>query len=184
MPADGPKTGSVRIEVREMELDDLPAVYALGEELFTAEKWPNLYRTWDEYDLVRFFSEDGEFCLVAELDGRIVGFVLGTLIEKRRSAWVYGYLQWLAVDPSIKRKGIGTRLLDRLTDLFIEHGARMMMVDTEVENEEAIAFFGKKGFGNAVEHVFMTHNLTTHPDYVRRRAGLARDKVRGKKPGR
>ena len=33
--------------IREMELDDLPAVFKLGERLFTAEKQPNLYRTWD-----------------------------------------------------------------------------------------------------------------------------------------
>jgi len=28
--------------VREMELEDLPAVYALGEAVFTADKWPSL----------------------------------------------------------------------------------------------------------------------------------------------
>ncbi|MFW6050161.1 MAG: GNAT family N-acetyltransferase [Myxococcota bacterium] len=163
------RKGGGQVEIREMELEDLPEVYALGERLFPAEKWPNLYRRWDEYDLVRYFSEDGELCLVAETPDGIVGFALGTFIYKRRSAWAYGYLEWLGVDPDAQRAGIGGRLIDRLTDLFIEHGARMMLVDTEVENEDAIAFFERKGFGNVVEHLYMSRNLTTHPQYIRRR---------------
>ena len=70
-----------------MELDDLPGVYRLGERLFTPEKQPNLYRTWDEYELAELFTSDGDFCLVAESGDRVVGFAMGTLIEKRRSAW-------------------------------------------------------------------------------------------------
>jgi ribosomal protein S18 acetylase RimI-like enzyme len=161
---------AARIEIREMELDDLPAVYALGEKLFTAERWPNLYRTWDEYELVDFFSSDGEFCLVAETDDQIVGFVLGSLIEKRRSAWTYGWLVWVGIDPEVNRRGIGTRLLNQLTEQFIEDGARMMIVDTETENKEALQFFRKHGFGDEIEHVYLSRNLTTHPEYLRRRA--------------
>jgi ribosomal protein S18 acetylase RimI-like enzyme len=169
--------------IREMELDDLPEVYALGEVLFTAERWPNLYRTWDEYDLVSFFSEDGEFCLVAETNDRVVGFALGTIIEKRGSAWIYGYLQWLGVHPDLKGAGVASRLLDRLTDLFIENGARILLVDTEVENADAIAFFKRKGFGNEVEHVFMSRNLTSDPDYLRRRRGTRPRRRRPPKKG-
>ncbi|MBN2096038.1 GNAT family N-acetyltransferase [Candidatus Peregrinibacteria bacterium] len=145
--------------IREMELDDLSAVFSLGEKLFTAEKWPSLYRTWDEYEVVGFFESDGEFCYAAELDGKIVGFALGTIITKRKNAWVYGYVVWLGVKPKLKGKGVGKRLLKRLTDVFIKHGVRMMLVDTDSENEHAIGFFRKNGFSNEVGHVFLTKNL-------------------------
>ena len=52
--------------IREMKLEDIPAVYALGEAVFTADKWPSLYRTWDEYEPVGLFYSDGEFCFVAD----------------------------------------------------------------------------------------------------------------------
>jgi hypothetical protein len=39
------------IRVREMEIDDLAKVFHLGEKLFKAKKAPNLYRTWDEYEV-------------------------------------------------------------------------------------------------------------------------------------
>lgn len=172
-----------KIEIREMELDDLPVIFDIGEKLFTAEKRPNLYRTWEEYELLDLFASDKELCLVAEMDDRIVGFALGSLIEKERSAWVYGYVEWIGVLPEIKKRGIGTRLFNRLTDLFIKRGARMMLVDTEVENLEALRFFKKQGFGHEVKHIFLSRNLTTHPDYLKRKAEreLARTK-RGKAP--
>jgi ribosomal protein S18 acetylase RimI-like enzyme len=158
------------IEIREMELDDLPSVFTLGEQLFTAEKWPNLYRTWDEFELLSTFSTDKELCLVAEKDEKIVGFILGSLIEKPRSAWVYGYMEWIGIDPEVKNRGIGTRLLNKLTDLFIKHGARMMLVDTELENQDALRFFKKMGFGSETKHIFLSRNLTSHPDYLKRKA--------------
>ncbi len=158
------------VTVREMELEDLPTVFALGERLFTAEKWPNLYRTWDEYELVDMFSADGEYCLVAEFHDTVVGFALGTFIEKRRSAWAYGYVVWLGVAPEMKRSGVGTRLLNRLTDLFIEDGARMMLVDTAMETLGAIEFFRRQGFGHELEHLYLTRNLSTHPEYLRKRS--------------
>ena len=157
------------VTIREMELEDLSAVYSLGEKLFTAEKWPNLYRTWDEYELVELFSSDGEFCLVAEVNDNIVGFILGTLIEKRRRAWSYGWLIWLGLDTNFKRRGIGRRLLNNLTERFIEHGARIMLADTDAENYEALTFFKKQGFGDETEHVYLSRNLRTHPEYLRRK---------------
>lgn len=161
-----PLTG---VTIRELELDDLPAVFALGEMLFTAEKWPNLYRTWDEYEVVDLFSSDGEFCLVADAGDKIVGFALGTLIQKRRSAWSYGYLLWLGVALDARGSGIGRRLLNRLTDVFVEEGARIMILDTEAENTAALEFFRSQGFGQENRHIYLSRNLTTHPEYRRRK---------------
>ena len=158
-----------RVEIREMELNDLPAVFDIGEKLFTPEMRPNLYRTWEEYELLDLFATDKELCLVAEMDDRIVGFALGSMIEKERSAWDYGYVEWIGVLHEVKNKGIGTRLFSRLTDLFIKRGARMMLVDTEAENHEALHFFKKQGFGHEVEHIFLSRNLTTHPDYLKKK---------------
>lgn len=143
-----------------MELVDLAAVYALGEQLFTSELWPALYRTWDEHELALMFTSDTETCLVAEMGDRIVGFVLGTIIDKSGSAWSYGYIVWIGVDPQVSRRGVGHRLVDRLTQRFSDMGVRMLMVDTAADNEAALAFFEGQGFGNRTEHIYLTKNLT------------------------
>ena len=162
-------TNTKSVEIREMELEDIPAVYAMGEAVFTADKWPSLYRTWDEYEPVGLFTSDGDFCFVAELDSRVVGFALGSLIDKRKSAWTYGYLTWLAVDPTLKRSGIATQLIDAITEAYLRAGARMMIVDTDAENSTAISFFRRHGFRNEDRHVYLSKNLTGHPAYWRLR---------------
>ncbi len=163
--------GHAPVTIREMELEDLAAVFAIGESLFRADEVPNLYRTWDEYELVDSFSSDGEYCLVAVDDetDRIEGFVLGTVIHKRKGAWTYGYLVWLGVRPELVGRGVARKLVARLTDLFIEAGVRLMLVDTDAENDRAIGFFKRAGFVNPVNHIYMTRNLTNLPGYRRRR---------------
>ena len=115
------------------------------------------------------FTSDGEFCFVAEQDGRLVGFALGSLIDKRKSAWSYGYLTWLAVEPDLTRAGVASKLVDEITEAFILAGARMMIVDTDAENDAAIRFFRRHDFGNDDRHVYLSKNLTSHPDYQRLR---------------
>lgn len=164
-----PRTSPHPVTLRELSLSDLPAVYALGETLFPADKWPALYRTWDEYELAVHFASDGETCLVAEMDGAVVGFALGTLLEKRGSAWTYGYLLWLGVDEKVARRGVAARLFERITELFIQAGARMIMVDTDAENAPALAFFRSQGFGQETPHLFLSRNLSHDPDYLAHR---------------
>ncbi len=154
--------------IEEIGIADLNDVYELGERLFTADKWPALYRTWDEYEVVTFFASDSETCFVARQGGRVLGFALGNIIEKRHSSWRYGYLVWLGVDPDFGRNGVGTALFTAMRDKFILLGARMILVDTDANNSEAIRFFKKSGFDHANKHIYLSLNLTHSPEYRKR----------------
>jgi ribosomal protein S18 acetylase RimI-like enzyme len=149
-----------RIQIREMELDDLAAVFHMGEKLFTAREAPNLYRTWDEYELIELFYADSELCFVAEVDGRIVGFALGTTIEKERSAWKYGHLVWLGILAEHQRSGLGERIFTHLREVMAKRGVRILVVDTEADNLQALRFFRKMGFGKPEEHIYLSLNLS------------------------
>lgn len=160
------KAKNDKVVVREMEFDDLPTVFHLGEALFTAGKWPVLYRTWDEYEILERYLSDKQFCYVAEYEGKVVGFIIGSIIEKSQGAWTYGYVQWLGVKDRYQSKGIGRKMLVKMTHTFIEEGANMMMLDTAKDNEGAIAFFKKRGFDKIDEHLYMTKNLLDDPYYL------------------
>ena len=108
--------------------------------------------------------------LVSEINREIVGFALGTLIEKRLSSWIYGHLEWIGVHPKIIRSGIGTRLFNRLTELIVKKGARMLPVDTQIENVEALNIFRKQGFGQEIKHIYLSRNLKSHPEDLKRKA--------------
>jgi ribosomal protein S18 acetylase RimI-like enzyme len=167
------------VEVAELELEDLPAVFALGEKLFRADSWPALYRTWDEFELVSFYGSDYDTCLGAHTDDGLVGFILGTVLEKRRSAWRYGWVVWLGVDPRLARSGIAQRLLDQLTNRFIDLGCRMLLADTDPSNMPAVSFFQREGFGAPREHIYLEKNLSKDPRYAPR---LERQRSQGQSP--
>lgn len=147
------------VTIREMDIDDIALVFHMGEHLFTAREVPNLYRTWDEYEVVNLFQTDGEYCLVAEKGDKVVGFALGTTIEKNRSSWRYGYLLWMGVDPEQQGDGVGQRLFSKFHELMLAAGVRILIVDTEADNEEALRFFDRLGFTDPQEHIYLSLNI-------------------------
>jgi ribosomal protein S18 acetylase RimI-like enzyme len=151
------------VNVREMEIDDLAGVFHLGEMLFTSDLYPYIYRTWDEWEVIGAYNTEPDYCLVAEVEEQLAGFVLGTIISKGR--WVYGYITWLGVSPNFQRRGIADQLVDRLVERLINDGARFMMADTDPENTPAVKFFTRKGFNNARRHIFLSMNLSQHEYY-------------------
>ena len=166
------------IDIRPMTVDDISPIYHLGNTLFTAREVPSLHRTWDEYEVVSLFQTDGDYCFAALNEaGQLVGFALGTVIEKHHS-WTYGYLIWLGIRPDYHRSGIAQRLFHRLRQAMIESGARIIMVDTDAENKASLNFFRKMGFNNIRRHVYLTMNV----DDERRRHEDRRRKERETRP--
>jgi ribosomal protein S18 acetylase RimI-like enzyme len=147
-------------EIRQMTIDDLAAVFHLGEKIFTSEYSSSMYRTWDEYEITTLFNSDIELCIVAELNQQVVGFALATTVEKHNSAWKYGYLVWIGVQPGLQKCGAGNLLFDEIKERMQEQGVRMIIIDTDADNEAGINFFKKQGFDNIQQHVYMTLNLS------------------------
>jgi len=144
------------ISIRDMTIDDLPKVFHIGEEIFTSKRFPLMYRTWDSFEITSLFTADAEFCVVAEMNRKVVGFAMGTFIEKSRSAWKYGYVAWLGVKKRYHRHKVGARLYREIEKRLREDGARMIIVDTEEGNVEALNFFKKEGFETTKKHIWMT----------------------------
>jgi ribosomal protein S18 acetylase RimI-like enzyme len=98
--------------------------------------------------------------LVAEAEGRIVGFILATTVEKEGTAWKkYGYVGWIGVNADYQRTNLGRRLYKRLEDRLGEGGVRMIIADTEGDNEGAIAFFKTLGFSPSGQHLWLAKTL-------------------------
>jgi len=149
------------IEIRTIKIDDLPDVFHLGEELFTSQKYVNLYRTWDEFEVTGMFQSEPDLCLVArdEENDCLAGFLLSTTYEKAGSAWNYGYIAWLGINATYHRMGIGKRLFDAISKVMDDRGIRILIVDTQADNAPAISFFQHLGFAQATEHVYLSLNL-------------------------
>jgi hypothetical protein len=54
---------------------------------------------------------------------------------------------------------------------MVQDGVRMILCDTPADNYTARAFFEKLGFGDPINHVYMSRNLTVAEPLVRLWAG-------------
>ena len=151
------RSRSSGVTTRQMEIDEIGPVYHLVEELFTSEEFPILYRTWDAYEVTDHFTSDPDYCLAAEMKGKVVGLVLATTIEKEGTAWKrYGHLSWVGVAEDLQRTNLGLRLYKRLEESFREDGVRMVIADTEANNKGAKSLFQAIGFSLSRRHVWLT----------------------------
>lgn len=157
---DSPSVSDEAVRFRNMTIDDFPEVFHIGEEVFTADFSQSLYRTWDEYEITTLFNSDNDLCLVAEAGESILGFALGTTVEKHNSSWKYGYLVWLGVRSGIQQGGVGSGLFKEIKRRMKEQGVRIIIIDTSADNLPAIRFFQKQGFADTQQHVYMSLNLT------------------------
>jgi ribosomal protein S18 acetylase RimI-like enzyme len=146
------------IGIEDMTIDDLAKVYHLGEKAYLTE-YPVLYRTWDEFEVTDYYNTDPDLCVVAKLNGKVIGFALGKVSEKARSAWKYGYISWIGVSKRYKGFGLGRRLYKKLESKMEKKGARIIILDTELSNTDALRFFKRLGFQSSSAHVWLTKSL-------------------------
>jgi ribosomal protein S18 acetylase RimI-like enzyme len=129
-----------RVSVRAARADDMARVEEIDARitgLAKPEYWPNAF--------ARYGHRDDRWFLVAEVDGRIIGFIIG---EKR--AWEFGsppcgWIFAIGVDPDLRLGGIGTKLFEAITQGM--HAAGLATVRTMLARDDALnmAFFRSQG---------------------------------------
>ncbi|HWI56741.1 MAG TPA: GNAT family N-acetyltransferase [Bacillota bacterium] len=154
-----------------MAIEDISTIVELGNTVFSAEVAPTLYRAWDEAEVLRLYAAHKETCMVATQKDKLVGFGLGSLLTKPGNPWRYGWVEWLAVNPTCKRQHIARRLLKLLRERFVAMEVRIMLVDTYAGNRPALNLFRNFGFGQEVKHVYLSMNLDSHPRALERKFG-------------
>lgn len=79
--------------------------------------------------------------IVAVDDGEVVGAGAGGMISEN-----HGELFVLYLDPERRKEGIGTMILDAVTEEFKEYGAKEQWVNVTKANDKGIPFYKAKGF--------------------------------------
>ncbi len=105
---------------------------------------------WEER-VAYYLRRDPEACRVAEIGGRVVGFMMadirgGEFGLEERSGWIERF----GVDPDLKGKGVGRKLFDALVEYFRASGAQTLrtFVDTR-EQAETAKFLEAVGFSRS-----------------------------------
>ncbi len=145
-----PREGQQRVFIRKMRWEtDAEAVMSFQKETYELnfpgfEATPEFLRDYRE-SLRDGYRSRWEQMFVAELDGRIVGFlwlaIMPTMTDLRA-----GYIKNIYVVPELRRQGLGTRLMEKADEWFRQMGARTAQLSTSVCNEAALALYEKMGY--------------------------------------
>ncbi len=123
----------VNVSFRPMNQLDLVTIFDL-------EKRSYAYDAWSMVQLKEEFAGKNRWYLVAEKEGKVVGYVGGLLIGNVTDVLT------LTVDPSQRRNGIGRELLRRLIDWSRTQKVEALMLEMRVDNVEAQPLYLSFGF--------------------------------------
>ncbi len=132
------------VVVRRARREDLDEVIRINE-LTLPEHYPRWF--WEDH-----LRNWGEAFLVAEVEGRIVGYVM-TRVEYGPGYVVpepmvrKGHIVSIAVLPEFRRRGIGTRLMEEAMRVLRDvYGCKEVYLEVRVSNTPAIRLYEKLGF--------------------------------------
>ncbi len=111
-----------------------------------------LIKDWPLSDEGRVYFEDAisnSFVVVAEIDGKIVGYLLGGEIDIPYYNFRIAELCNMCVDSDYRKRGIGVALYAEFEKYFKGIGIEHFMVTASFKNESAKAFYRKMGFEEA-----------------------------------
>jgi ribosomal protein S18 acetylase RimI-like enzyme len=131
------------VRLRKPTADDFDEVYGLLQQLWQ-DRALDLDRLREVF--LTQLSSDCEEYRIAEVEGRVVGF--GSLVMKN-SLWAEGrwaQVQELVVDEVYRGRGIGTQLLDGLTEIARVKGCARIELDSAFHRTEAHGFYEARGF--------------------------------------
>lgn len=120
------------ITLREPVAADAAAIIAIEHAVFSDP--------WEDESFQRLADNPDGNCHVAEQDGRVVGYWIGSRIDDEAE------LANLAVDPALHRQGIGRLLLE---DFLLHVGAPQgttVFLEVRASNTPAIQLYRRYGF--------------------------------------
>jgi ribosomal protein S18 acetylase RimI-like enzyme len=130
------------IEIRTALAKDIPSIASLDEK--TTGQSKNQY--WQE--LFSHFQQSraaGRAFLVAEQQGRVVGFIIGEVRAFEFGSEPCGWVFALNVDPEIRVHNVGTRLFEALCEIFEKAGVQKVRTMLNRDNHLVQAFFRSLG---------------------------------------
>jgi GNAT superfamily N-acetyltransferase len=143
-PGDGEGLARVWLDNAKYHAELAPDLFQVPEDTGLAE--------WMETKIAPAPPAD-RLSLIAEVDGRLVGFMSARLLEPMEEAerQVVGevgetrlVINALGVERSHWRQGVGTKLMKAAEDWGRERGATLVCLDTWVESPVSVPFYERR----------------------------------------
>jgi len=141
--------GAVKAEIRPLNQNDFKAVVVIDEKVFShGHARPEYYET----KFARALEEKNRIplSLVAEIEGKVVGFVMCELfIGEYGMPVTTAALDTIGVDPDFQGQGIARQLMNELIGHLRKIGVQRINALAEWNDWQLIRFFSAIGFAPA-----------------------------------
>lgn len=120
------------MKIRVATDDDVAVIHRIERACFTDP--------WSASSFRSMFAHPQVQATVAERDGAVVGYCV---------AWMVGdeaELANIAVDPSVRRAGVGAQLLDQFLRAADGHGVTATYLEVRAGNAAALRLYESRGF--------------------------------------
>ena len=128
------------MNIRPFETKDEEQVISLWKECKLVVPWNDPRK-----DIQRKLKVNPELFLVGEIEGIIVGSIMGGYEGHR------GWVNYLAVSPSYQKKGYGRELMEAVEEKLKKMGCAKVNLQVRDTNLEVIEFY--KTIGYDLDHV-------------------------------
>jgi ribosomal protein S18 acetylase RimI-like enzyme len=141
------------VKIRPMERSDIDAMLAVYNKV-REEKIPGVKRSRLSYRGAMTFDEVAstnpggplDLSCVAEVDGKVVGFIWGRLAFAGIPVNEVGIIYVLVVDPDYQKRGIATKLVDAMAQRSSARGVKTVRAVIDERHWELQNYFQKLGF--------------------------------------
>jgi len=143
--------------IRSAQVHDIQAILVLADQINQQhfEGAPNVFADPnashdgnEEYWLGLMIEPKGTF-IVAEVEGRIVGFVVARITQNLDISFIQSHkvcrVNTIVVDDSVQAKGVGKALMAKITQWATALQATEMRLEVMEFNEGALGFYESLG---------------------------------------
>ena len=123
------------IHIRKASLNDLKIVHEIETLSFNDGSYPL-------FVLRQLFDISEDYFLIAEEDGKILGYALGNLSVKDDQGWILS----LGVHPEARGKQIGKTLTKKLIALLENNNSKEICLTVHPDNASAINIYKSLNF--------------------------------------
>ena len=129
------------INIRPLTEKDFKDVAKIQEAILKRSVSGRLENRMREY-----IKKDPNTCLVAEVEGNVVGFVIGDIKDWGFGVEKSGWLEIIGIHPKYMGQGIGKRLGKELLSHFKSKGIKNVYTVARWDSGDLLAFFKSIGF--------------------------------------
>jgi N-acetylglutamate synthase-like GNAT family acetyltransferase len=129
------------VNIRPLTENDFEAVSEIQEAIMKRKPGEGLKRRMHDY-----IKKDPEANLVAESEGKVVGFVIGGIKDWEFGVEKSGWLEIIGIHPKYMGQGIGRMLGKKLLAHFKKKNIKNIYTVARWDSGDLLAFFKSIGF--------------------------------------